>query len=775
MKKISTLFLIILCLCLAFALASCSEHTHNFSADEGTVITEPTCMYEGKLVRTCECGKTKVEKLDKLSHSYSETVSYDNAYHYYVCTNEKCTSAKDVVAHTWVIDATKTVAASCKSIGSETYNCSCGAQKTVNIPQIREHVWDAGVDTPATCIATGVKTFTCTICAEIRTEELPMSTVHVFDEKYTVDETNHYFACKTPGCTMIKEDSVEEHVWDSGKVEASPTCLEVGSVTYTCTKCETTKTEEIPVAAHEFSVEYRGNDLYHYHYCINPDCTAIDEKTAHTWGIGIITKIPTPVVPGERVYTCDVCGGSKTEAIEYHSYEWNYDETDHYLKCTVDGHTDVTLKEKHNFDEGFITREPTESAFGEAVYTCHACGYRQKRPVYITNRPDGALTANEWEEVFSENFDNFTVKGKWYTDDKNYVEYTVKVLGKIACVSFSGGELYYYDGADADLVYIYDAETATWSNAVTEKAYASQYFYNLLCADGMFLDFIFEPDIKSYYNYNVTLGETSYDNIRYSFSDGKIARVTADFKDAVSFNGKSFVAMDIEFSDYGETDVLSATEFFKNVEIKSTLSEDYTTLYTTELNCSSSVISYTTYGFNLTTYDGDNRYVNHYSYDDLTGTLIDKVIWYVDGICYANIGGVKTQEAMSLADFEAFAGIEPRNEESAVSVMQDEWFLNKLEFSSITFDGIYYVLTIPINAVDDFEFFAEFAVSEGVVGTMEFYITQDLQLAAYSILIDNQYCGEHDGYDMIFSSYIEIGFNEASIVAPEDAYNYEKQ
>ncbi len=564
MKKISTLFLIILCICLALVLASCGEHTHNFSADEGTVITEPTCMYEGKLVRTCECGKTKVETLAKLPHSYSETISYDNAYHYYACTSEKCTSVKSLTEHEWVKDATATVPATCNSIGNETYNCSCGAKKTENIPQIREHVWDAGVDTAATCIATGVKTYTCTICSEKKTEELPI-VPHVFDTVYTADETHHYLACKTAGCEEIKEDSNAEHVWDAGTVSVAPTCMTVGEMTYECTVCETTKTEEIPVLPHAFSDDYRSNASYHYHYCINPDCTAIDGNSAHNWGNGEVTKLPSASQEGNRTYTCSQCGRTKNEAIVYHSYnEWTYDATKHYKKCTVKGHTDIVEEGEHVWDEGVVTLRPTPTTNGEIVYSC-VCGCKNVRPViYIAPSASNAVNSAAWKLAFADGkFSNFNFVGAFNTVDNNSFYAGVMLDGnkshEIIVVENGSVEVYYSIEDGVKYAYTFNSKTGEWSKAESAFAYTESFVANLFDAGENFFDFVFVTAEGCYEATDVTIGGTEYSNVSFVFENGALVEISATLKTEISLFGNSIKSFEIELADYGNSSVILPT------------------------------------------------------------------------------------------------------------------------------------------------------------------------------------------------------------------------
>ena len=80
----------------------------------------------------------------------------------------------------------------------------------------------------------------------------------------------------------IKEHKT--HSWDSGKITKPATCTEAGEKTFTCTLCETTRTEEIPA-------------------------------TGHTWDAGVVTTAPDVGEAGVKTYTCTTCKATKTEQV----------------------------------------------------------------------------------------------------------------------------------------------------------------------------------------------------------------------------------------------------------------------------------------------------------------------------------------------------------------------------------------------------------------------------------------------------------------------------
>ena len=46
------------------------------------------------------------------------------------------------------------------------------------------------------------------------------------------------------------------HEWGEGKETKAPTCTEAGEKTYTCTRCNATKTEAIAALGHAYSEEW---------------------------------------------------------------------------------------------------------------------------------------------------------------------------------------------------------------------------------------------------------------------------------------------------------------------------------------------------------------------------------------------------------------------------------------------------------------------------------------------------------------------------------------
>ena len=123
--------------------------TGNHSWNNGAVTTAATCAAEGVKTYTCTvCGATKTEAI-----------------------------VKDANNHTGGTELRNIRAATCGENGysGDTYCKGCGTliSSGTIVPKTENHSWNAGtVTTPATCAAGGVKTFTCTVCGDTKTEAI---------------------------------------------------------------------------------------------------------------------------------------------------------------------------------------------------------------------------------------------------------------------------------------------------------------------------------------------------------------------------------------------------------------------------------------------------------------------------------------------------------------------------------------------------------------------------------------------------------------------------
>ncbi len=222
------------------------------------------------------------------------------------------------------------------------------------------------------------------------------------------------------------------HTWDSGTITKKATCIEQGSITYTCTDtdCDETKTEVIPYAEHTYnsetlissatcespakyekicsvcghSEEYEvGNALGHNWVTkrIEPTCTSTGKeylectkckkqiytdtipKIAHKYET-IDTKDATCTNTGYIKYQCSICGNSYTDTVAKKAHTYKIIDTknatctnkgSHTYRCTSCGHT-YTIEDVAALGHSWKTKkvEPTCTSSGKEYQECTRCG-----------------------------------------------------------------------------------------------------------------------------------------------------------------------------------------------------------------------------------------------------------------------------------------------------------------------------------------------------------------------------------------------------------------
>ena len=238
--------------------------------DEGKVTTKPTCKDKGVKTFTCTvCHTTKTEEVPATGHTEVTDPAVDptctepgktEGKHCSVC-HEILVAQEEVPAkgHSWN-EGEVTTKPTCKDKGVKTFTCTvCHTTKTEEVPATgHTEVIDPAV--APTCTTPGkTEGKHCSVCHEILVaqEEIPAKGhTEVIDP--AVEPT-----CTTPGKTEGKHCSVcnavivaqqeipaKGHSWNEGEVTTKPTCKDKGVKTFTCTVCNTTKTEEVPAKGH---------------------------------------------------------------------------------------------------------------------------------------------------------------------------------------------------------------------------------------------------------------------------------------------------------------------------------------------------------------------------------------------------------------------------------------------------------------------------------------------------------------------------------------------
>jgi len=352
--------------------AAGTKSAHNWNS--GEVITEATEYAAGEMLHTCTaCGETKTEVIAKLphTHKWSTEWSSDGDYHYHICT--ECDAHDSDIAHTWAAGAI-IARPNCTETGSQNYACSvCGATKIETIAakghteeiipavpaactdtgltegkkcsvcgtiiteqttvEALGHDWNAGEVTNApTCTDKGVKTFKCTRCNAEKTEEVPANghtevTIPAVAATCTNTGLTEGKKCSICGTIITEQTSAAAlgHDWNAGSVTTAPTCTEKGVKTFKCIRCGAEKTEEVPANEHTEEIipavaaTCTATGLTEGKKCSVCGTIITEQTTAaalgHKWDDGVVTVKPTESTLGTKVFTCTVCGATKTEQI----------------------------------------------------------------------------------------------------------------------------------------------------------------------------------------------------------------------------------------------------------------------------------------------------------------------------------------------------------------------------------------------------------------------------------------------------------------------------
>ena len=234
------------------------------------------------------------------------------------------------------------------------------------------HVWNDGeITTAATCTQDGVKTFTCTLCGETRTEVVG-SSGHVASETFVnTDPEGHYHVCSVCG---EKTDDIQAHAFEDGEVIKQPSSGEVAGHVFD---------QEVADQKYLVSEATCTAKAVYYKSC------ACGEKGTETFEYGeyaahTLVKTervePTCIENGTEAYwACSECEklfsdeNGQNEISEPvvipatgHTYgDWKKDATGHWHECSVCGN-------KKDFAEHTPDKDaPTET---EGV-VCTVCGY----------------------------------------------------------------------------------------------------------------------------------------------------------------------------------------------------------------------------------------------------------------------------------------------------------------------------------------------------------------------------------------------------------------
>lgn len=304
--------------------------------DKGVVVSESTCSTKGSIKHTCiDCGAIKFEYSELDKHSYKAEWESNSDSHWHVCKN--CGLLDEKVNHNFD-NGTVSKEATCKETGLMTYVCQdCKFEKTQTLNvgahsysekynfndkehwhicsscnQIDEktphYFGQAIVVKAATCLNEGLNKYVCEDCGYEKTEKTP-ALGHSYSEEYKNDEEMHWHECER--CDA--KTQISKHFYSEGVVESTPNCQTDGVTNYTCLDCGYVNKVITKASGHKFNELWLNDTNAHWHQCEH--CEEKMYNANHSWDAGNVTLEPTEEAEGIRVYTCTICGKTKSEAI----------------------------------------------------------------------------------------------------------------------------------------------------------------------------------------------------------------------------------------------------------------------------------------------------------------------------------------------------------------------------------------------------------------------------------------------------------------------------
>ena len=404
--------------------------------------TEATCVAAGKTQYTAKVVYQGQEYTD----TYTAVLPISGEGHVMVGTQgcetksecQLCDYELAALGHSWVLNAEKSVAATCQSEAVQHYDCAvCAEEKTVTVEGRLSHTYqyvEGGDHLAEGATCTYVKTYRCSGCQNVvdGTAAADVYELHSYTATLTAEPNCSTAGVKTYACTVAGCDHsyAEEipangvHIWDNGTTAD-------GVTTHSCTVegCGATKTSVAVANDQAVSKEQLSNELQlendttvsldaatvdaleqEVKISVSPadlsqtglseaqkaqvgDNTVYDFNMAYTDGTAITNfagkvtvSLPYTLAEGEDIDSIDVWyiddQGNLAQMTGTYSNGYVTFETDHFSYYTVTRLTPAQRCARYGHMEVSTEKAATCTEDGYSMKFCQRCGAELSKTVY---------------------------------------------------------------------------------------------------------------------------------------------------------------------------------------------------------------------------------------------------------------------------------------------------------------------------------------------------------------------------------------------------------
>ena len=451
------------------------------------------------------------------------------------------------------------------------------------LPVVEKHQWDEGkVTKAATCEEDGEILYSCldVECGESYTDVIKATGHNMGDyvkvEPTCTEEGSETSSCQNNDCdhTVVIPLAKTDHAWKTDyTIDKKPTCTEKGSKSIHCENCSaTTDVQEVKETGHNYGIwqtrtaatcEGTGED---YRVCAN-GCNIEETRTvaslghdyAKEWTVDVAAKCEEKGSESRHCSRCSATTDKRDVAETGHNFtEW---KTRIEAKCETEGEeycicqNDCGKEETrpigvlgHDWDNGTITKNPTETETGNKLYNCKRCPATKNETLPMLIKQDVGFTVPEMTYTYG---DKEAIYNEAYNDSEDGSELTYSSSNENVATVDKDGKVTIIGAGEATITATAAAtdkylETTTSFKLTIKKAaltitandaeiyYGEEGKNNGFTATGFVLDEteavikgtpVYEVNYKQFDKageYEITVNKLTADNYEITFKPGKL-------------------------------------------------------------------------------------------------------------------------------------------------------------------------------------------------------------------------------------------------------------